>query len=611
MSIRQHVRKTGARTLAAEGVNQGTADNQSGSAGMINDRPGDLVTTGETEAIISTRPAEAVPVNPEPLKQRIHKKGNYHQHPIIRLLSRLYHRSPWRPLSDDEKASVDEKRRRKAMEAVLRTEANLYRDRIINVLNRRDICYRYKKSEKDLLSSGIKSVHFDQIVMQPDAIYYRVDTQHLPRGVGILQLVDEDILTDLSLSCGRRISAQYNERVGCWFIVERATGVLGIPSHVKLTDMWASFPPSADGLSIPLGVSVNSRLIYRSFGSMYSMLVGGTIGSGKSNMLNVILCTLIRRNNPHRLKLLLVDLKGGLEFSFYEGIPHLLNPEITDDHDDPVAPGGIAYKREHVPYVLRWLEHEGDRRMGLLKEAGFKDIGRYNQHNHKHALPHIFLVIDEWADIKLDHKSGKESEELLTNIAQRFRALGIHVILCTQVPKSEILSTRIKGVLPAKLAYSCPTNQASMAIIDNGHAKSLEPAGRLIFQWQDEIQVQSPYINDALIHETVEGAKAGKFQQLSEATHDVTKLEILQYALERDNGYLSRDRLFNAFQARGISKQELMDWLMEWEEEKEIIIGSSLYQVKPAAGPYPRRLVSIDNQEDDNDPATDPLPTQS
>lgn len=493
-----------------------------------------------------------------------------------------------RQLDPDELAKLEEKKRREELEKLLRDEASLYKQRIINRLNGRNLCYRYKKSEKDFLLSGVQSVKFDYVVMQPDAIYLRIDTMRLPRGVGILDLMNEDVLTDLSIACGHRVTADYSDVYGAWYIVERAAGALGIPVHVRYQDVLSAMPPSADSLTIPLGVTTNGKHVYKSLSSMYSMLIGGTIGAGKSNILNVILTTLIRRNNPKQLRLLLVDLKGGLEFSFYENIPHLLPV-------DDAAPGGIAYYREQVPQVLKYLVAEGERRIEIMRKAGYKDIGRYNQFNRKHALAHILFVVDEWADIKLD-KNGRESEELLINIAQRFRAVGIHVILCTQIPKSEVVSTRIKGVLPAKLAFSVPTNQASMSIIDNGHARGL-PTGRCVFQWtSDEILVQTPYINEKIIKDTVSGVISGELHDVDQG-HDVTPDEIAMWAIENDSGWLSIRRVYEQFHHRGISRNEIEDLFKSWENQ-EIVVGTSLYKVVPASGTRPRRLVAVADDEE-------------
>lgn len=567
---------------------QGQVDSRAGVVDALDPGHVDSLPPGEALAQAQAARPPAPLENNDPLRQRIFS----HRRNFWRWLAKKFERPE---LTPEEKAIQDERERRRQLVAVLRKESVLFMDRIRDCLNRLDLCYRYKKSDHDFLMRGIKSIGFETVRMAPDAIYLKVDTRlgRLPRGISVMQLITEEVLTDLSISCQHRVRVDYSENHGVWYIIERASGVLGIPSHVQYQDMIKGFPASADGLSIPMGMTSNSRPVYKSLGVMYSMLVGGTIGAGKSNVLNVILCTLILRNSPDRLKLLLVDLKGGLEFSFYEGIPHLLSvPEVAEN--------GICYKREQVPDVLRWLLAEGERRISVMRAAGYKDIGRYNQHNKRKHMAHLVVLFDEYADIRLDSKGGKESEELITNIAQRFRAVGIHVILCTQVPKSEIISTRIKGVLPAKLAYSCPTNQASMAILDNGHAKGLTPAGRCILQYGEEITLQSPLITDQMIKDIVDGAKAGHFE-LAAKRHDVTDLEIQTHALEVESGFLSLDRLFQVYRDRGMTYLELMALLKSWED-KEFIIGSSLYRVMPASGARARRLVAVEVGQEDPEP---------
>lgn len=546
-----------------------------------------IITTDPNDTVVIVPESEAVgdpDENPNPWQKNIHAHPprNPWRKLFLWIIPRLFSRE--KKYTPEELMMLEEQKRRELLENTLREEAELYKRRIINTLDRLELCYRYKKSERDFLMSGRQSVRMDWIVMQPDAHYFRIDIMSLPRGVSVRNLFDEQVLTDLSIACGRRVSGEYSEKTGAWFIVERATGVFGIPDHVRFQDMFAGFPASADGLSIPLGITVNSKPVYRSLGTMYSMLIGGTIGSGKSNILNVILCSLIRRNSPERLKLLLVDLKGGLEFAYYEGIPHLLSvPDVVE--------GGIAYYRQQVPEMLRWLLAEGERRIKIIKASGNKDIARYNQAHKKKYLPHLILFIDEWGDVKLDPKIGRESEELLTNIAQRFRAVGIHVVLCTQMPKSEVVSTRVKAVLPAKIAFSTPTIEGSKAILDNGHAKGLTPPGRCVFQWSGEVLVQTPFINERIIRDVVSGAISGEYQEISQG-HDVTPLEVQEWALSNDNGYLSIRRLFEHFSPRGITRAELLEWLSEWEGQ-QFIVGTSLYHVDPASGSRARRLVAV------------------
>ena len=517
----------------------------------------------------------------------------------VRIVKAVYDARPWRPLSPEEQMVRDEQIRRKKLKSVIASDADLYMDRIINALDRRGYFHRPTKDESRGGMRITRHVGFDLVKLQPEAIYLRINTARLPYGVAIMDLMDRPLLVDLSIACGHRVSAEYSERVGAWYIIERAVGVRGIPEHVRYLDMFNAIPASADGLTIPIGMALNAKPIYRSLARMYSMLVAGTIGGGKSNILNVALVTLIRRNSPDRLKFILVDLKGGLEFQYFEGIPHLIPlPGI--------APGGIADKSEQVPGILHWLHEEGEKRMKIIREAGHKNIGRYNAYRKSGRMPHIVLVIDEWADVMYNKAIARDCEETLANVAQRFRAVGIHVILCTQIPKAEVISTRIKGVLPAKLAFSVPTLAASMVIVDNGDARGLQPVGRCVYQWDGQYEVQTPYINEEIISEIVNGAISGVYEE-SKSTHDVTILELMEYALANESGYLSRDLLYREYKARGLTMDELNQWLSSMEGQ-EYVIGTSLYRVDSARGNRPRRLVAVD--EDADDIPDDPTPPE-
>lgn len=510
-------------------------------------------------------------------------------------IGQVWAKRPWRQLTGEERMRQDEIKRRKALKKILLSDAHLYWDRMVNALDRRGFTYR---PSKDAAHGGVRftqHVTFDRVKLQPEAIYYRLNTNRLPYGVSIMQLMDEELLVDLSIACGRRVSTEYSERLGAWYIIERALGKRGLPEHVMINNMLEGMPASADGLTIPIGMGLNAKPIYRSLGRMYSMLVAGTIGGGKSNFLNVAICTLIRRNSPERLRIVLVDLKGGLEFQFYDGIPHLIS--VPD-----IAPSGIADKNEQVPGVLRWLHTEGERRMELLRAAEVKNIGSYNAHKQNRRLPHLLLVIDEWADVMYNRDIRYECEETLANVAQRYRAVGLHVILCTQIPKTEVISTRIKGVLPAKLAFSVPSNAASMVIIDNGAARQLSPSGRAIFQWDDEQEVQTPFIGEPFIDGIVQGAISGHWET-EKAIHDVSPLEVMEWSIGNDTGWLSVQRLYQTFGKRGLAQDELETWLQEWEGQ-EFIIGTSLYRVDPARSNQARRLVAVDENADDLDDTT-------
>ena len=560
--------------------------------------------------------ADRVRPNLDPLKRRIWDLRRPAWKRWLKRIKKvwrfLFDRPPFRPLTSEEIAIKEEAAYRRQLAKQLREESKLVKRRIQDALARRGICHRYSQSRRSWLESMFKPsidyVKFDVINETPHAFYLHIDSRlgKLPNGVRLEQLTDPDLLVDLSFSTGMEITLEASDfDRGVWYIVARASGIRAVPGHVKLADMWHAYPASANSLAVPLGMGANNHKVYKSFFKMYSMLVGGTIGAGKSNILNVILCSLIRRNSPDNLKMILVDLKGGLEFQHYEGIPHLLTHIVltkqkTDDEGEAgeekeLTRTGIIERREDVPDVLLWLVREGEKRLATLKKDGKKNIGDFNRFKKKKKMPHLFFVIDEWGDVKLDPKIGKLSEDRLANIAQRFRAAGIHVIVCTQHPSTKTISNRIKAVLPAKLAFSCTNVHASMAIIGNGQASGLKPAGRFVYQWEGEHVIQAPYIPDSIVKSTVKGAIAGEFDDLASG-HDVTLDEILRWALDENSGYLSRDLIYDTFKSRGISHKETTKLLQEIEGDTVMVDGAE-YQIEPARGNNARRLVAVNEME--------------
>jgi len=250
-----------------------------------------------------------------------------------------------------------------------------------------------------------------------------------------------------------------------------------------------------------------------------------------------------------------------------------------------------VYEREQVSAMLDWLIKFGEKRMELIKSAGRKNIDGYNKNRRKKRLSRLLLVIDEWADVRLARGIGAQAEERLANIAQRMRAVGIHIILATQVPKREVISTIIKTNLPGRMAFSCPSNTASQLIIDVGDARGLAPRGRFMYQKGTELlQIQAPYMSDKQIADIVSAAISGSGEPQLERI-DVTQDEIIEYALDQLNGYLSSAKLFEKFKGR-IPRDDLFE-LLKSLDDTTIEARGNLYQVEPGAGSRSRQLVSV------------------
>lgn len=529
--------------------------------------------------------------NPDPLRQRIHTKGAGHGG-IWGILYRFLSPAP-RQLTADEQAKFDENRRRREMEALLKRESILAMKRITNCLNQLNLCYRYPKSQQDWLSRGLQEVQFKKVLMQPEALYFQIDVNRLPRGIAMMQLADQPVLNQLSLSCEHRVICKYNEAIGFWYVIERASGIMGIPVHVDYQSMAETFPITADDLTIPLGMTTNSRRMYYSIKAMPHLLIAGATGAGKSNEVNVILGTLITRNSPDQLKLVMIDLKGGMELGFYEGIPHLWPVEgVTDT--------GIVTEQELVPPLLNELMEEAKRRMYTIERADHKDISRYNaRRKGKNRLPRILLVIDEWANVRLgDH--GAQAEKALANLTALGRAVGIHVIVATQVPSRQVISLLIKVNLPGKMCFSVPSYTASEVVINVGDAMGLAPQGRFIFQSGSEThQIQAPFMPDQSIRDIVLAVRRGERPVITQR-HDVTHEELIRFALEKLEGRLNRNQLFTEFRPRGIRQAELESMLAQLEEQKTVELDDNQYTVIPSSGTSSRHLEIVTNEQKDN-----------
>jgi hypothetical protein len=556
-----------------------TDGTRAGSAPGV--RVGDELGATDPSVQISTMPTLTENVDPGRRRVRNPRRGFVYR--VVRFVRSLL----WPELTAEDRAKLSEKEARKLLEKSLNADAKTAEGRMIKRLKGMGICHEYRRRDGGFDRYAL--VKFDRVAYEPNAIWFRVDINKLPFGVSTEQLKSKEVVDNLGMAVGHAVRCDWSVERGLWYVVERASGAMGIPNHVRLVDLWQRMPSSKDSLTIPIGLTSNSRPIFESISAMTHILVAGSTNSGKSNFMNMLICTLIRYNSPSKLQMMLVDLKGGMEFSFYKGLPHLIKlPKI--------APEGIVYERDDVLAMLRWLVMEGERRMKMMTDAKAKNIGKYNAHRKHNILPWILVVIDEWADIMYS-KQKKETETALVNLVQRMRAVGIHVVVCTQYPKKEVLTGLVKGNLPAKFAFSTTNNAGSINILDHGMAAHLHPEGRCVFQWREDMVVQTPYIPDALVNEIVAGAIEGKMVDVK-TNHDVTPEEVLNWALANNNGNLQSKILYPKFKERGVARDELEVWLHDWTG-KEFVLGSTVYTISEPSGKIPRRLLAIEHKQDD------------
>ena len=211
-------------------------------------------------------------------------------------------------------------------------------------------------------------------------------------------------------------------------------------------------------IPVVLGKATDGNPVFADLASMPHLLVAGQTGSGKSVFINSLIMSFLYRMSPHQLRLILVDPKM-LELNVFEGLPHLITNIITDN--------AIAFN------ALNWAVMEMERRYGLIAATGSKNLDSYNekQKRPEDKLPFIVIVVDELADVMMS--GGEEVEIAITRLAQKARAAGIHLVIATQRPSTDVITGLIKANIPSRLAFKVPSGIDSRTVLDTSGAEEL------------------------------------------------------------------------------------------------------------------------------------------
>jgi len=235
-------------------------------------------------------------------------------------------------------------------------------------------------------------------------------------------------------------------------------------------------------LGFAIGKDIAGAPVVGNLEKMPHLLIAGQTGSGKSVMINTLLTSLLYRNSPSDLKLILVDPKQ-VEMVLYHDIPHLLSPIITEP--------------EKCISALKWAVAEMERRLKAFSEVGKRNIAEYNKDKKEEGMPYIVVVIDELADLMM--MAARDVEALIVRLAQKARAAGIHLVLATQRPSVDVITGLIKANVPARIAFTVVSQVDSRTIIDGVGAEKLLGRGDLLFsipEFTKPRRVQGALISD-------------------------------------------------------------------------------------------------------------------
>lgn len=280
---------------------------------------------------------------------------------------------------------------------------------------------------------------------------------------------------------------------------------------VTMKELIRNVPPKLQDkpLTFTLGKDLMGNNVYGRLDTMPHLLIAGATGSGKSVCVNSIICSILLRTRPDEVKLLLVDPKK-VEFTPYNGIPHLLSPVITDAN---LASGALKVIVEMM-----------DARYSLFEELTVRNISSYNEYVQqnpdcgKQVLPRIVVIIDELADLML--AASKDVEQSIQRITQLARAAGIHLIVATQRPSVNVITGVIKANIPSRIAFMVSSRPDSRTILDQSGAEKLLGYGDMLFLDNgaaSPVRLQGVFIQDKEVEEICSWVKNQATPQYEDA----------------------------------------------------------------------------------------------
>lgn len=493
----------------------------------------------------------------------------------------------------EEQRKQEEKERRR-LAKVLDQEASYYGEKIITVAANRGFIHvlrgRLEPNVFELLLAGkevIKRIKFTHILMDEERIWFRVNANDLPTPITLSDLYDKLFLETLSIALTRPVKFIREVSAGAFFIVERDGSVGGIPNYVKMSDAFNWIPANADHLSFCVGLSENRQPVIASLSSLPHILMAGNTRAGKSVNLNNIICTIISRGGPDKTRFVLVDLKRGVEFAKYQGIPHLLEFGSKTP--------GIAKAPDEAIKALRMVIEEMNSRYTTFESVGATNIEEYNQVADQ-RLPSYVLIVDEMSLILFspDKELVKLGRYLLNEVLSMGAAAGIHCILCTQDPSRELFPRILKTNCPARICFSTPSIPGSIAMLENKNAHRLSPRGRGVFQLGDiEKQFQGPMITAKMVKNHVKRIIEGYKEKNTEMIRTPELMDMLRWALEHRQGSLAWEPLWNEFGPKGLSQHKIKDMLKKADDGLFEIDGNVYHSPKPKSDRTGRGLVLI------------------
>jgi len=278
------------------------------------------------------------------------------------------------------------------------------------------------------------------------------------------------------------------------------------PNLVTLGDIFDGLPATASPLAVWLGKDISGTAVWADLARMPHLLIAGTTGSGKSGCINTMLTSVLLRSTPDEVRMILIDPKR-IELGFYETIPHLLTPVVSSPKQASAA----------LTNVVAEMERRYEK-LSVLRARNLAEANRTLRQRGEQSLPYLLVVIDELADLMMT--SPQTVEDAVIRLAQKSRAVGIHLVLATQRPSVDVITGMIKANVPSRIAFAVSSQTDSRVILDTAGAESLLGQGDMLFKplGTSRLQrVQGAYVSEEEIALVVSQCGNQREQELDES----------------------------------------------------------------------------------------------
>lgn len=508
-------------------------------------------------------------------------------------------------LAEHEIGKADERLQRKLQKQMER-EAAYFGELMVRALNQLGLCYRYTIWKGGRQLARIQSVQWERVVVTPDSVQFKVfvskmglirgTINKLPLGVATKDLVEDRTLQQLSVACERPVRCISREKEkwlnGVWFEIDRLGVTDGLVESIQYKTIMAAYPAN-ERHKIPLLLGVKKgRYINRiDLANEPHFLIAGTTGSGKTITYHGIICTLIQNYSPAEIRLLMIDLKEGVAFKKYSGIPHLIGSVIEEEKD--------------VPAILQKLE--ALRRWRMHKLSGIaEDINEYNRMvTADNQMAHIVVCFDEYGALK-DSDYDETSYQWTKQLAMKGRAAGIHLIIGAQTPYVTDVPNVVKANMTFSLVGKQKTLGASLSATGDKQAYELPNIpGRMICDApKGNYQVQLPMVTPNDIAEAIQAAAQwpapddifaplqddNEFDAM-EVTEEyggpIWNMErLIDICINERDGKISAWGVYDLVKDEGITRSQIQRTTNELIEHSHIVYCGDVYKLNKVAGGY-------------------------